>query len=134
MNITEESSDALDHYSMLSLALPTSGGTSISPDHTRAPSEAILYILTCVDASTEWAEAFPLCSKEAEPIAKVLIKQIFCRFGSPVSLLSDQGKELDGNIMKHVCRMLGIDKLRTSPYKPSTNQVERLHRSINAIL
>ena len=36
--------------------------------------------------------------------------------------------------MKHVCRMLGIDKLRTSPYKPSTNQVERLHRSINAIL
>jgi len=36
--------------------------------------------------------------------------------------------------MKHVCRMLGIDKIRTSPYKPSTNQVERLHRSINAIL
>ena len=30
--------------------------------------------------------------------------------------------------------MLGIDKLRTSPYKPSTNQVERLHRSINAVL
>jgi len=30
--------------------------------------------------------------------------------------------------------MLGIDKLRASPYKPSTNQVERLHRSINAIL
>jgi len=58
----------------------------------------------------------------------------FCRFGSPVSLLSDQGKEVDGNIMKHVCRMLGIDKLRTSPHKPSTNQVERLHRSISAIL
>ena len=36
--------------------------------------------------------------------------------------------------MKHVCRMLGIDKLRTSPYKPSTNQAERLHRSFNAIL
>jgi len=32
--------------------------------------------------------------------------------------------------------MLGIDKLRTSPYrpKPSTNQVERLHRTINTIL
>ena len=87
-----------------------------------------------MDAFTKWAEAFPLRSKEAEPIAKVLVEQVFCRFGSPVSLLSDQGKEVDGNIMKHVCRMLGIDKLRTSPYKPSTNQVERLHRSINAIL
>ena len=74
-------------------------------------------------------------TKEAEPIAEVLDEQVFCCFGSlsPVSLLSDQGKELDGNITKHVCRMLGIDKLRRSPYKPSTNQVERLHRCINAI-
>jgi len=93
-----------------------------------------VYILTCVDAFSKWAEAFPLRSKEDEPIAKVLVEQVFCRFGTPVSLLSDQGKEMDGNIMKHVCRKLGIDKLRTTQYKPSTNQVERLHRSINAIL
>jgi len=31
------------------------------------------YILTCVDAFTKWAEAFPLRCKEAEPIAKVLV-------------------------------------------------------------
>jgi len=47
------------------------------------------YILTCMDAFTKWAEAFPLRAKEAEPIAKVLVEQVFCRFGSPVSLLSD---------------------------------------------
>jgi len=93
-----------------------------------------VYILTCVDAFTKWAEAFPLRSKEAEPIAKVLVEQVFCRFGTPVSLLSDQGKEVNGNIMKHLCQMMGIDKPRTTPYEPSTNQVERLHRSINAIL
>jgi len=61
-------------------------------------------------------------------IAKVLVEQVFCHFVSPVSLLIDQGKEVDGNVMKHVCRMLGIDKLRTTPYKPLTNQVERLHQ------
>jgi len=98
-----------------------------------------------VDVFTKWAEASPLRSKEAEPIAaakrilahfspKVLVEQVFCRFGSPVSLLSDQGKEVDGSIMKQVCRMLDIGKLRTTPYKPSTNQRERLHRSINEIL
>ena len=92
------------------------------------------YILTCVDEFTKWAEAFSLRSKEAEPVAKVLVEQVFCRFGSAVPLLNDQWKEMDANIMKHVYRMLGIDKLRTSPYKPSTNQVERLHRSINVIL
>ena len=36
--------------------------------------------------------------------------------------------------MKAACDLLGIDKLRTSPYKPSTDQVERLHRTLNAIL
>jgi len=104
--------------------------TGPHPQSERGPT----YILTCVDAFTKWAEAFSLRSKEAEPVAKVLVEQVFCRFVSPVSLLSNQGKEVDKNIMKHVCRMLGIDKLRTSPYKPSTNQVKRLHRSINAIL
>ena len=93
-----------------------------------------VYILTCVDSFTKWAEAFPLRNKEAETVAKVLVEQVFARFGTPVSLLSDQGKEVDGSIMRKVCEMLGIDKLRTTPYKPSTNQVERLHRSINAVL
>jgi len=31
--------------------------------------------------------------KEAEPVAKVLVEQVFCRFGSPVSSLTDQGHE-----------------------------------------
>ena len=76
-----------------------------------------------------WAD-----NKEAETIAKVLVEQVFCRFGAPVSVLSDQGKEVDGNIMRSICRMMDIDKLRTSPYKPLTNRVERLHRSINSVL
>jgi len=67
-------------------------------------------------------------------VAKVLVEQVFCRFGTPVSVLSDCGKEVDGNIMRNICRMLEIDKLRTKPYKPSTNQVERLHRTINSVL
>jgi len=93
-----------------------------------------IYILTCIDAFTKWAEAFPIRNKEAETVAKVLVEQVFCRFGTPISVLSDQGKEVDGNIMRNICRMLGVDKLRTTPYKPSTNQVERLHRSINSVL
>ena len=69
----------------------------------------------------------PTCNKEAEPIAKILVEQVFSRFGIPLSILSDQGKEVDGPIMREVCRLFGIEKLRTTPYKPSTNQVERFH-------
>jgi len=92
------------------------------------------WILTCIDSFTKWAEAFPLRNKEAQAIAKVLVEQVFTRFGVPLSILSDQRKEVDGRIMNEVCRLFGIEKLRTSPYKPSTNQVERFHRTLNSIL
>jgi len=93
-----------------------------------------IWILTCMDSFTKWVEAFLLRSKEAEPIAKILVEQVFSRFGIPLSILSDQGKEVDGRIMREVCRLFGVEKLRTTPYKPSTNQVERFHRTLNSIL
>jgi len=92
------------------------------------------YILTCVDGFTKHAEAFPIRNHDAETIAKILVEQVFCRYCAPLSLLTDQGKDVDGKLMKAACDLLGIDKLRTSPYKPSTHQVERLHRTLNAIL
>ena len=93
-----------------------------------------IWIMTCLDGFTKWAEAYPLRNKEAETIARTLVEQLFCRFGPPLSILSDQGKEVDGRIMNEVCRLFGVTKLRTTPNKPSTNQVERFHRTMNAIL
>ena len=75
-----------------------------------------------MDSFTKWTEAFLLRNKEAETVAKVLVEQVFTRFGTPLSVLSDQGKEVDGRIMNEICRLFGIEKLRTSPYKPSTNR------------
>jgi len=90
--------------------------------------------VTCMDSFTKWAEAFPLRSKEAEPIARVMVEQLFTRFGPPLSILSDLRREVDGKIMNEVCKLFGIEKLRTTAYKPSTNQVERFHKTINSIL
>jgi len=42
--------------------------------------------------------------------------------------------KVDGRIMNEVCRLFGIEKLRTTPYNPSTNQVERFHKTMNSIL
>jgi len=67
-------------------------------------------------------------------VAKVLVEQVFTRFGAPLFILSNQGKEVDGRIMNKVCRLFGIEKLRTTPYKPFTNQVERFHRTMNSVL
>ena len=73
-------------------------------------------------------------NKEADTIARVLVEQVFTRFGVPLPILSDQGKEVDGKVMHEVCRLFGIEKLRTSAYKPSTNIVERFHRTMNSVL
>jgi len=58
-----------------------------------------------------------------------------CRFGVPLSMLTDNAKELDGDLMTEICRLLKIEKLGTTVYKPSTNAaVERFHRTLNGII
>jgi len=63
-----------------------------------------------------------------------MVEQLFTRFGPPLSILSDLGREVDGKIMNEVCRLFGIEKLRTTAYKPSTNMVERFHKTMNSVL
>jgi len=93
-----------------------------------------IWILTCLDRWSKWIETFPLQNKEAETVAKVLVKQVFTRFGAPLSILSDREKEVDGRIINEVCRLFAIEKLRTTLYKPSTNQLKRFHRTMNSVL
>jgi len=65
----------------------------------------------------------------------VLVEQVFCRMGVPVALISDRGKEVDGQLMKEVCRLMNVDKVRTTAYKVSTNAaVERYHRTLNSLI
>lgn len=94
-----------------------------------------VYILTVVDSFSKWAEAFAIRNKEAETVARTLVEHVYCRFGCPLELLSDNGLEVHGTIMKEVCRLLQIDKLNTSVYKPSTNATcERFHRTLNTLM
>jgi len=94
-----------------------------------------VYILVFVDHFTKWGDAVPLPNKEAETVAKALVQRIFTRVGCVLELLSDQGKEFDNALLTALCNLLGTHKLRTSPYKPSTNaSVERLNRSIGSLI
>jgi len=94
-----------------------------------------IYILTFIDHFTKWADAVPIANKEAETVARALVTQIFSKIGVVLQLLSDCGREFDNALMAALCNLLGIHKLRTTPYKPSTNaSVERLHRSMNAMI
>ena len=93
------------------------------------------YMLTMVDHFSKWAEAFPIRNQEATTVAKVLMDRVFCYFGTPIQILTDQGKNFESELFGELCRILDIEKLRTTIYKPSTNgAVERFHRTLNSMI
>jgi len=93
------------------------------------------FILTVLDHFTKWAEAFPITTHTAPVVAKILAEQVFSRFGIPLQILTDQGKEFESVLLFELCKALQIDKLRTSSYHPSTNgALERFHRTLNSMM
>ena len=61
-------------------------------DAHRVTSSGNRYILTTTDYFTKYVEAVPIKDKSAESVAKAIYK-VFCRRGSPVHIISDQGRE-----------------------------------------
>jgi len=92
-------------------------------------------MVTVLDHFTKYAFAFPVRSHDAITVARHLVECVFLVYGVPNQLLSDRGGEFEGSVMTEVCRLLEIDKIRTTSYKPSTNgALERIHRTLNTML
>ena len=92
------------------------------------------YVLTAVCMSSRWPEAVPLKSITARAVATGMI-EIFSRTGIPLQLLTDQGSQFLSSLVTHLCRDLGVDKLRTAPYHPECNGVvERMHGTLDPML
>ncbi len=93
------------------------------------------YVVVFSDYLTRWPEAFAVSTTDAPVIAKLLINEIFCRHGSPKTLLSDRGKNFLSKLIREVCKLLRTDKLNTSPYHPETDGlVERFNSYISQSL
>ena len=90
------------------------------------------YILTALDHFTKWADALPIRDHKAHTVEKVLLDRLFSRFGMPEELLSDQGLEFESELVAEWCKALGVRKIRTIPYRPTTSgMLERIHRTLN---
>ncbi|GBP78798.1 Transposon Tf2-9 polyprotein [Eumeta japonica] len=92
------------------------------------------YLLTIIDRCTGWPEAFPM-KISADTVAKVELEGWIARYGCPLKLTSNQGKQFESNLFHKLIKLLGIDKIRTTPYHPQSNgMVERWHRSLKTAL
>ena len=93
------------------------------------------YVLIMVDCFSRWTEACPLPDKTAQSVADAFFSQIVCRFGMPIVIYSDQGREFENRIMQELCILCGSHKTRTTPYHPeSDGLVERFNRTLFMLL
>lgn len=78
------------------------------------------YILTIIDHSTRYPEAFALKEIDAKSVASALI-EIFSRVGLPKIILTDQGSNFKSQLLKELYEMVNIQGITTSPYTPQSN-------------
>lgn len=92
------------------------------------------YMLVCVDVFSRYVWLEPLKFKEASITRDAVIKIINDAGVSPSSILTDNGKEFEGEL-KEYCNDNNIKLLHTRAYSPESNGiVERANKDIRKII
>jgi len=93
------------------------------------------WILVLTDHFTRWANALAIPDMLAPTVARVLDQNVFCYFGLPEQIHSDQGAQFQSQLMSDLCRLWEVNQARTTPCHPQSNRVvERNNRMLGDAL
>ena len=97
------------------------------------PSDGYTYCMTIIDRFTRWPEVIPTTDITAETTCKALIHHWISRFGCPVTITTDQGRNFESHLFRHLTEILGTNRVRTTSYHPQSNGlIERFHRHLKS--
>ena len=92
------------------------------------------YILCIVDYFSRWVECVALSDIKAETVA-VAFERFMTREGSCENVYTDKGVQFESKVFKHLCKLKGMKKSSTCPFKPSSNGlVERFNKTVEEML
>lgn len=98
-------------------------------------SNGYRYCLTCIDRFTRWPEVFPIANIDAITVAQAFFSGWIARFGTPLKVTTDQGRQFESDIFRRLNKICGTTHFRTTAYHPAANGlVERLHRQLKAAI
>ena len=88
------------------------------------------YILVVADYFTKWVEIFAVPNQTAPTCAEKIVNKVITRFGNPLSIHSDQGRNYEACIFKEMCRLLGVRKTSTGGNPRCNGLPERFNRTL----
>ena len=92
-------------------------------------------ILCMTDAFTKYVELVALPNKEAGTTGSAIFNRWICRYGTPLEIVSDGGKEFCNQLADELYKLLGIEHTTTTPYHPQCNaQAEVCNKTIQKYL
>ena len=89
------------------------------------------YIMVITDAFTKYVELIALPNKEAETVATAFFNRWICRYGVPLEIVTDQGKEFVNLLSEELWKLLGTTHTTTTAHHPQCNaQAEVANKTI----
>jgi len=79
------------------------------------------YIMVIKDYLTKYVWLVPLKSKGSVEVAEAFVGEFVCQAGIPGRVVSDKGNEFVNQLLKDVSRILGINRVSTTPYNPRSD-------------
>ena len=88
-------------------------------------------VLVITDHFTRYALAYPSKTQTAQATARILWDNFICHYGFPEKFISDQGRNFESDLIKELCKIVGVKKVHTTPYHPQGNgQCERFNSTL----
>ena len=80
-----------------------------------------VHILVITDLFMHYAQAIVTSSQTAKCTAQNLWDKFIVHYGLPEKILTDQGCNFETALLRELCELAQVKKIRTSGYHPQTN-------------